>query len=53
MSVYKSLIKGGALYKKRIVHFEQNDLVGIIPDTPMFNNIIDMCAKSKCPVDMI
>ena len=54
VSVYKLVDKGrGSYIKSALSTLSKMISVGTIPDTPMFNNIIDMCAKSNAPVDMI
>ena len=49
VSIYKLVDKGSGSYIKHALS-TLNDMItrGITPDTLIFNNIIDMCAKSKC-----
>ncbi len=49
VSVYKLVDGGSGSYIKHALSTLSNMIsLGIIPDTPIFNNVIDMCAKSKC-----
>ena len=49
VSVYKLVDRGSGSHIKHALSTLGNMIsLGVIPDTPIFNNVIDMCAKSKC-----